>query len=127
MVVRRDDRLLMIRRSEHVIAPGAWCFVGGAIEQGESQAEAVAREFLEEVGAAAAPVRKIWESTRPDGRLVLHWWLAEIEAEAALTPNPAEVAEARWLTVAEIEALAELLESNRHFLAAVPRAAIGLD
>jgi 8-oxo-dGTP pyrophosphatase MutT (NUDIX family) len=118
VVVRRQGKLLMIRRAEHVIAPGAWCFVGGAIEPNETQPDAVAREFCEEVGAVVRPLRKIWESTRPDGLLVLHWWLAEMDADAALRPNPAEVAEVRWLTTAEIDTLPGLLESNRQFLAA---------
>jgi 8-oxo-dGTP pyrophosphatase MutT (NUDIX family) len=115
VVVCCGGRYLMIRRAAGVIAPGAWCFVGGALEDGESQAEAVRREFREEVGGAVRPVRKIWESTRPDGRLVLHWWEAEL-ADDRLEPNPAEVAELRWCTAEEIAALPGLLESNRAFL-----------
>lgn len=118
VVVRHEDRLLMIRRSQHVIAPGAWCFVGGAIHPGESQPAAVVREFSEEVGGRVRPMRCIWQYVRPDGRLRLYWWLAEL-LDDNLHLNPAEVAELRWCTPAEIEQLPDLLETNRAFLKAV--------
>ena len=63
------------------------CFVGGAIEPGESQEDAVVREFREEVGGQVRPVRLIWEYTRPDGKLHLYWWLAELET-GELQANP---------------------------------------
>jgi mutator protein MutT len=115
VVVRRNGRFLMIRRAPDLLAGGAWCFVGGAIEPGESATEAVVREFREEVGGEVRPLRKVWEYRRPDGRLRLHWWLAELNGDP-LTPNPAEVSEVRWCTIEEIEALPDLLASNRDFL-----------
>ncbi len=121
VVVRRDETYLVIRRAAHVPAPGAWCFVGGAIEAGESEAAAVVREFQEEVGATVRPLRRIWEYLRPDGSLRLAWWLADLDPpDAELWPNPAEVAELRWLRPAEIECLPGLLDSNRDFLRRLP-------
>ena len=118
VVVHDGRRFLLIRRSAQVVAPGAWCFVGGAVEPGESQAAAVVREFREEVGGDVTPVRLVWEYTRPDGRLCLHWWLAVLRTPA-LTPNPSEVAEVRWCTPDEAAALPGLLDSNRLFLSTV--------
>ena len=115
VVVKRGDRLLMIKRAAGVVAGGAWCFPGGAIEPNESQPEALVREFREEIGAETKPVAKVWEWTRPDGQLRLHWWLAELDGDQ-LRPNPAEVAELRWCTPEEVEALPDLLENNRLFL-----------
>lgn len=115
VVVVRNAEFLVIRRAEGILAGGAWCFVGGGIEPDESQAAAVVREFLEEVGGVVRPVRKIWEYTRPDGRLHLHWWLAEHDA-GPLHPNPHEVAELRWARGEEIRTWPNLLESNRVFL-----------
>jgi len=117
-VVRRDGRYLMIRRSASVIAPGAWCFVGGAIEPGESQEQAVVREFREEVGGTVRPLERIRQYTRPDGRLRLYWWRAQL-LEQELHANSDEVAEIRWCRPAEIRRLPDLLESNREFLDAI--------
>lgn len=115
IVVSRAGRYLVIRRAEGILAAGAWCFVGGGIDAGETQEVAVVREFREEVGGSVRPIRKVWEYIRPDGKLHLHWWLVEL-LEGALLPNPHEVAEMRWCTVAEILELPDLLESNRQFL-----------
>lgn len=116
-IVRRGGRLLLIRRAEGIRAAGAWCFVGGAIEPGESQAAALVREFQEEMNAPIVPDRKVWEFVRPGDGLRLHWWLAELAA-GDLRANPAEVAEFRWMTLPEVASQPGLLESNRAFLAA---------
>jgi len=115
VVVQRGERYLVIRRAAGVAAPGAWCFVGGAIEPGEQEQDAVVREFREEVGATVRPVRRLWQYTSPDGRLCLHWWLAEWNGEP-LKPDAAEVAEVRWYTAEELTKLPGLLDSNREFL-----------
>jgi 8-oxo-dGTP diphosphatase len=115
VVVRRSGRFLMIRRAAGIVAAGAWCFVGGAIEPGETQHEAVLREFREEVGAPVQPGRKIWEYRGPDGKLLLHWWLATTNA-TSFRPDPSEVAEVRWCSAAEIRRLPQTLQSNAQFL-----------
>lgn len=144
IVIRRGERFLVIRRAEGILAGGAWCFAGGAIEPGESQADAVVREFAEEMGARVDPIEKIWEYRRPDGGLLLHWWTARLSPDTChlsptpetgqrpvpqsmpvprhmpddglFRPNPAEVAEWRWHTLPEILKLPDLLESNRTFI-----------
>lgn len=114
-VVIRDGRFLMIKRAEGLLAGGAWCFVGGGIEPDESQPAAIEREFVEEVGGRIRALRKIWEFTRPDGALVLHWWLVELVSDA-FAANPHEVQELRWCSLDEIRALDWVLESNHKFL-----------
>jgi 8-oxo-dGTP pyrophosphatase MutT (NUDIX family) len=121
VVVQQAGRFLVIRRAAEVLAGGAWCFVGGAIDAGELQADAAVREFREEVGGQVRPVAKVWEYDRGDG-LRLHWWLAELCGDGAdLRPNPAEVAELRWCTPDEIERLPGILTGNVCFLRAVGR------
>jgi len=114
-VVERGGRFLMIRRAPGVIAPGAWCFVGGAVEPGESQADALVREFAEEVGGRIRPVACVWQDEQPEKRLRLFWWRAELD-ETLLRPNESEVAEIAWLTPAEIRRTAGVLEGNLRFL-----------
>lgn len=117
MVVVRGEKLLVIRRSMTVIAPGKYCFPGGGIEPGESEAAAVEREMVEELGVAVTPIRRLWRSVTP-WRVELDWWLAELDAAALPVPNPAEVESVHWHTPHEMLALPELLESNRKFLEA---------
>jgi len=119
IVVLRQERFLVIRRAPGTLAAGAWCFVGGAIEADESQEQAAVREFREEVGGRVTPLRRLWEYTRPDGLLKLHWWSAELAQDGPLVPNPDEVSEIRWCTADELLALPHLLESNREFMSAV--------
>jgi (d)CTP diphosphatase len=120
VVVQRGGRFLTIRRAAGVVVPGAWCFVGGAIETGETEEQAVVREFREEVGGRVRPLHRVWEYVRPDGKLRLFWWRVEL-LDDELQANAAEVAELRWCTPEEIEALPGLLESNREFLRLIRR------
>ncbi|MBK9120883.1 MAG: NUDIX domain-containing protein [Phycisphaerales bacterium] len=114
-VILRAGRFLLIRRAPQVVVPDAWCFVGGAIEAGESQPEALVRECWEEIGAQIRPRAPLWEYVRPDGQLHLYWWRTDLLCDD-LRHNPREVAEVRWCTLTEAEALPRLLESNRTFL-----------
>ncbi len=122
-MVARAGRFLMIRRAAHILAGNAWCFVGGGLEPGESQAEGVVREFFEEVGGHVRPREKVWEYVSPTRHLRLHWWRAELLSDE-FTLNPDEVAEIRWCTPAEIDALPDVLASNRQFLDLVRRGLI---
>jgi 8-oxo-dGTP diphosphatase len=125
-VVVRTGRLLVIRRSTSVPAPGAFCFPGGGIEAGESEEQALMREFQEELGAPVRPLRRLWRSVTR-WQVELFWWLGELEPTAELVPNPTEVASIHWLTSVEMLAEARLLESNRAFLAAIARGEISLE
>jgi (d)CTP diphosphatase len=116
-VICRQQRLLVIRRADHVEAPGTYCFPGGAIEPGESPQNALRRELLEELRTEVRPVRVLWESVTA-WQVQLQWWLATLEHDLPLRPNPDEVAECAWLTAGEIGQLPTLLTSNHRFLAA---------
>jgi 8-oxo-dGTP pyrophosphatase MutT (NUDIX family) len=123
-VVVREGRFLVIRRSQHVVAPGAFCFPGGGIEPGETEEAALVRELREELDVVVRPIRRVWRSVTP-WNVALAWWLGELLGEPAC--NPAEVASFHWHAPHELAALPELLESNHHFLAALARGEIVLD
>ncbi|REK06062.1 MAG: NUDIX domain-containing protein [Planctomycetota bacterium] len=125
-VVMRAERFLVIRRSAEVVAPGKYCFPGGGIEGSETESEALKREFREELGAAIEPVRCVWRSSTP-WMVDLAWWLSRMDADTKLVANPAEVESVHWLSGDEMLALAELLDSNRTFLAALAERQIRLD
>jgi NAD+ diphosphatase len=114
-VICRGERLLVIRRSQHVKAPGAFCFPGGGVEGGETESEALCREMREELGCDVLPLQRLWRSVTA-WQVDLSWWLTELPTEAVLRPNPAEVESIHWLTVEGLRELPQLLSSNREFL-----------
>lgn len=121
----RHGRMLVIRRSQKVVAPLTYCFPGGGIEPGESDRQALIREFREEIGVDVSPLRRIWQSVTA-WQVELSWWLAELPADAVPTPNLEEVESILWVTPAEMLQLPGLLSSNREFLELVQRGEIRL-
>jgi len=125
-VIVRNDRLLIIRRSQQVVAPGMYCFPGGGIEPGETEEQAVIRELQEELACRIQPRRRIWESVSP-WRVHLAWWLSDLDSSSTLTPNPLEVESVHWLTLQEMATLPNQLESNYRFLEAISRGDVPLE
>lgn len=114
------DRLLTIKRSETVRAPGEYCFPGGGIEGDETVEEALVREMREELNVLVNPVRSLWSSKSPSG-IKLFWWIVELRSHQTIRPNPDEVASFDWLTLDQIRRLPKLLASNVEFLASLER------
>jgi len=114
-VIFRADRLLIIRRSMTVNAPGKLCLPGGGIESGESEEEALVREMQEEIAVDVDPVRLCHRSVTPWGTQ-LAWWIAELDAAAQPVPNPEEVSEIHWMTPDDIAAATNVLPSLPDFL-----------
>jgi 8-oxo-dGTP diphosphatase len=121
----RDGRMLVIRRSQDVVAPRVYCFPGGGIEADESEQEALIREFREEIGVTVRPLRRLWQCVTA-WKVELAWWLCELEPDAKPVPNPAEVASIHWVTPRQMLRFPDLLESNREFLQRVQRGQIEL-
>ena len=112
-----DGRYLMIRRAEGIAAGGAWCLPGGAVELGEDAAHAIVREVEEEVGLEVRAVEHLWRWSRDDGRLTLDFWQVEpLGTDLTAKPNPAEVAETRWMTTAQIRRTPDVLPNLIQFL-----------
>jgi 8-oxo-dGTP diphosphatase len=117
-ILRRDGRVLVIKRGPDVILPGFWCPPSGRIELGESQEQAVVREVAEELGLLAKAVAKVWECPTDDGHFTLHWWIAEVDTYD-VRPAPAEVADVRWVTSDEFLALQPTFVGDREFFITV--------
>lgn len=107
-----EGRLLLFRGRE-VAGPreSVWYLPGGGIEDGETAAEAAARELWEETGVDGVPLGPcVWTRRRlradgVDSRS--EFFLvrgAAFEFDVAAVPDPGELHEYRWWTLAEIVA-----------------------
>ena len=116
-ILRKDGRVLVIKRGPGVILPGYWCPPSGRIELGETPEEAIVREVEEELGLTAKPVAKVWECPTDDGDFTLHWWIVDFDP-GELRPNE-EVADVRWVTPEEFLQLQPTFAGDRHFFQTV--------
>jgi 8-oxo-dGTP diphosphatase len=104
-ILRRDGdgRILARRRRPDEKLAGLWEFPGGKVEAGETPAEAVAREVLEEMGGSArglAPLR-VLEHDYPDRRVRIHVFEGMFTDE----PAPPDGAAWAWLTPLDLARL----------------------
>ena len=100
-----EGRLLMIKRG-HEPGAGLWSIPGGRIEPGETDAEAVAREMIEETGLTVEVGRLIGRVQRPG----LNGAVIDIRDYAATVTGGTlragdDAADARWVAPGELAAL----------------------
>jgi 8-oxo-dGTP pyrophosphatase MutT (NUDIX family) len=114
-VILREERLLIIRRSLTVTAPGKLCLPGGGIEAGESEEQALVREMQEELAIDVEPIRLCFRSVTPWGTN-LAWWFSDLSDDVTPIPNPEEVAEVHWMSRDEIRTAKDMLPSLPTFM-----------
>ena len=88
-VVRRGERILIVRRSEQdPIGPGDWEFPGGTVEWEETCEEALARELREETGLKLTDWKLLYVSSflvEPDRKMYALTYESEAEGEVCLS------------------------------------------
>ncbi|OGC43275.1 hypothetical protein A2Y85_03275 [candidate division WOR-3 bacterium RBG_13_43_14] len=113
VVIKQNGKYLVIKRAK-TTAENYWCPITGAVEPGESQAQAVIRESKEEMGVEVEPIQKIWECPTENKKYLLHWWLAKL-ITGEFKSAPDEVKDYKWLTAAEFSDLKLTFEADRYF------------
>lgn len=106
-----DDqgRVLLTKRTDN----GQWCLPGGAVDPGESVAEACEREVLEETGLSVRVKRLVGVYSHPDKLVIypdgnkvqvvaLHFEAEIISGELSLSE---EITDFSYFTLEEIEGL----------------------
>jgi 8-oxo-dGTP pyrophosphatase MutT (NUDIX family) len=83
-----------------------WTFPAGKIEPGESSEQAAVREVMEETGLEVRATGIIGQRVHPQTRRLLVYVAAEpVHGTAVRVAAPAELAEVRWVTLAELAPL----------------------
>lgn len=111
-----EDRLLLIRRG-HAPGAGEWSVPGGRVEFGETLAEAVVRELLEETGLEGVCGELVGWVERVDAEfhhVILDFHTVVLDPEPVVAGGDAR--EARWVPLHEVAELA-LVEGLAEFLA----------
>lgn len=101
-----DGRLLVHRRSEAKdLWPGWWDLaVGGVVASGEAYDDAARRELAEEVGITGAEPEPLGGGRYVDADVALVGRCYRVVHPGPFTFADGEVVEARWVTVAELDA-----------------------
>jgi 8-oxo-dGTP diphosphatase len=112
-----DGRVLMAQRTARQIAAGFWELPGGKIDQGETAAQAAARELCEEVGIFADTLRPWlrYEHAFPTRRIRLNFFQVE---QWHGTPVGREGQNLAWVDPAA-PSVAPVLASNHRVLRAL--------
>ena len=115
-IVIRNDELLLVRRGRGP-AQGKWSVPGGKIEFGETAAEAVVRELLEETGlqGLCGPLVGWAELLGEEDHFVVLDFEVQVLDEDTLAAG-SDAAEVRWVHVNDVAELA-LADGLAEFLA----------
>ncbi|MHB8671344.1 MAG: NUDIX hydrolase [Acidimicrobiales bacterium] len=110
-----DGRILLVRRG-HGPAAGRWSVPGGRVEPGETLAEAVVRELLEETGVEAVCDQLLgWVERIDEERhlVILDFVVTVLEG---VPPRPgSDASEAAWFALEDIGGL-DLVDGLAEFL-----------
>ncbi|WP_219412994.1 NAD(+) diphosphatase [Pseudonocardia nigra] len=94
------DRVLLARQPTW--PEGRYSVLAGFVEAGESLEACVLREIHEEVGAAIRDIRYLGSQAWPFPRSLMVGFHAQADPDAPLVPADGEIAEAMWVTRAEV-------------------------
>ncbi|MGH9102349.1 MAG: NUDIX hydrolase [Acidimicrobiales bacterium] len=115
-VAVQDGRLLLVRRA-HGEAAGRWAVPGGRVERGETMAEAVVRELMEETGLEVLPLAPIGWVERIGERhhYVIFDFRVEVRSRGPAVAGD-DAAEAQWVPLDQLGAV-NLVDGMADFLA----------
>ena len=114
VVIKRNERFLLIKRAKKGFAEDYWCPITGTVENSETQAQAVKREAWEEMGINVKPIKKVWECFTDDEQYLLHWWWVRlINDEIKIYPD--EVKDYRWVNAYEMQNIGKMFKADLKF------------
>ncbi len=114
VIIRKGDEFLLIKRAKKGEAENYWCPITGAIEQDETQEQAVMREATEEMGIRVKPIQKVWECYTEDKQYLLHWWSVKL-IDDRITMNHDEVKEYKWVNYEQMQNIGMMFKADLVF------------
>jgi NAD+ diphosphatase len=102
LVTDDEDRCLLARN--RMWPPGRVSILAGFVEAGESAEQTVAREVWEETGIAVSGIRYVGSQAWPMPQSLMLGFRADAGPGQQITVDDEEIAEARWLSRAELAA-----------------------
>lgn len=96
-IIEREGRVLLVR---HSYGPDVWCLPGGAARPWERPEKAIRREVFEEVRVTLSEVFQLpgYSSNGDYEPANAYCFYAKV-ADAGVTPDPGEIAQADWFDV----------------------------
>ena len=116
-LIWRGGRFLICRRPAHKACGLLWEFVGGKVEAGESDAEALVRECREELDVEVNVGAAFMDVTHEYPEFTVHMTLYEASIREG-EPKLLEHADIRWISPDEIP-LYEFCPADRDILAEI--------
>ncbi|MGB3340905.1 MAG: NUDIX hydrolase [bacterium] len=114
VVIKNNNKFLLIKRAKKGEAEDYWCPITGAIEPGETQEQVVIREASEEMGITVEPIEKVWECYTEDKQYLLHWWSAKL-IDDRITMNHDEVKDYQWVDYEQMNDIGKMFRADLEF------------
>ncbi len=120
-VVIRGSRILLVKR-RYQPGKGLWAVPGGAVESGESLAQAVVRELEEETGLRGEPRGVVWVDevvVRDEGgRVKYHYILIDILIDNVVGEARAggDAEDIRWFTLEDAASSSSVSRTTRRMV-----------
>jgi 8-oxo-dGTP diphosphatase len=102
-VIQHDDRFLLTRRPDGVHLAGHWEFPGGKVGVGESHADALRREIVEELDTDVAVQQLVLETTHAYEERAVRLFFYRCDLLGP--PKPMLGQQMKWIPRAELSSL----------------------
>jgi 8-oxo-dGTP diphosphatase len=102
-VIEHDDRFLLTRRQDGVHLAGHWEFPGGKVGVGESHADALRREIVEELDTDVAVQELVLETTHAYQERTVRLFFYRCDLLGL--PKPMLGQQMKWIPRAELSSL----------------------